>query len=72
MIIHTYFLYKSITVIAQRIPSVLDLRGTYAQRSSNLRQNYAKRGLEECSVFVDFSLTVKAAPHECVIRTGQP
>ena len=23
-------------------------------------------------VFLDFSLTVKAAPHECVIRTGQP
>ena len=22
-------------------------------------------------VFFDFSLTVKAAPHECVIRTGQ-
>ena len=22
--------------------------------------------------FYDFSLTVKAAPHECVIRTGQP
>ena len=25
-----------------------------------------------CSVLLDFSLTVKAAPHECVIRTGQP
>ena len=23
-------------------------------------------------IFLDFSLTVKAAPHECVIRTGQP
>ena len=23
-------------------------------------------------VFFDVSLTVKAAPHECVIRTGQP
>ena len=23
-------------------------------------------------VFFDFSLTVKAAPHECLIRTGQP
>ena len=23
-------------------------------------------------VFFDFSLTVKAASHECVIRTGQP
>ena len=24
------------------------------------------------SILSDFSLTVKAAPHECVIRTGQP
>ena len=23
-------------------------------------------------LLLDFSLTVKAAPHECVIRTGQP
>ena len=23
-------------------------------------------------VFLDFSHTIKAAPHECVIRTGQP
>ena len=23
-------------------------------------------------VFFDFSITVKAVPHECVIRTGQP
>ena len=23
-------------------------------------------------VLYDFSLTIKAAPHECVIRTGQP
>ena len=23
-------------------------------------------------VFFEFSLSVKAAPHECVIRTGQP
>ena len=23
-------------------------------------------------VLLDFSFTVKAAPHECVIRTGQP
>ena len=24
------------------------------------------------NLFFDFSLTVEAAPHECVIRTGQP
>ena len=28
--------------------------------------------LRYLQVFFDFSLTVKAAPHECVIRTGQP
>ena len=27
---------------------------------------------ENIRVLLDFSLTVKAAPHECVIRTGQP
>ena len=26
----------------------------------------------ETMVLLDFSLTVKAAPHECVIRTSQP
>ena len=26
----------------------------------------------QMSVLLDFSLTVKAAPHECVIRTSQP
>ena len=26
----------------------------------------------EGEIFFDFSLTVKAAPHECVIRTCQP
>ena len=25
-----------------------------------------------CTVLIHFSLSVKAAPHECVIRTGQP
>ena len=30
------------------------------------------KALESNSIFFDFSLTVKAAPHECVIRTGQP
>ena len=24
------------------------------------------------NVLYDFSVTVKAAPHECVLRTGQP
>ena len=25
-----------------------------------------------CRILLDFSLTVKAVPHECVIRTSQP
>ena len=32
---------------------------------------YDVRLFEEEMVFFDFSLTVKAAPHECIIRTGQ-
>ena len=28
--------------------------------------------LEFVMVWFDFKLTVKAAPHECAIRTGQP
>ena len=27
---------------------------------------------DDASVLYDFLVTVKAAPHECVIRTGQP
>ena len=33
-----------------------------------LETRYAQPGL----IFFDFSLTIKAVPHECVIRTGQP
>ena len=28
--------------------------------------------LKDANIFFEFSLTVMAAPHECVIRTGQP
>ena len=28
--------------------------------------------IDEYPVLLDFSVTVKAAPHECVIRTSQP
>ena len=27
---------------------------------------------QECDVLLDFLVTVKAAPHECVNRTGLP
>ena len=35
----------------------------------NLRIFY---GIILLMVLLDFSLTIKAAPHECVIRTSQP
>ena len=38
----------------------------------SLLKRFAIHRLCEMLVFFDFSLTVKAAPHECVIRTGQP
>ena len=33
---------------------------------------FAYSSLKLSAYFFDFLLTVKAAPHECVIRTGQP
>ena len=30
------------------------------------------RNLQVDEILYDFLVTVKAAPHECVIRTGQP
>ena len=33
---------------------------------------FMEHGRTYTLIFFDFSLTVKAAPHECVIRTGQP
>ena len=36
-------------------------------------QSYLKGTVNKSDiVLLDFSLAVKAAPHECVIRTGQP
>ena len=43
-------------------------------------EEYMTKSLGKCisdnairqKVLLDFLLTVKAAPHECVIRTGQP
>ena len=44
-------------------------RGVAGQCFSELDQGKIK--LKNVKIFFDFSLTVKAAPHECVIRTGQ-
>ena len=38
----------------------------------NLICSTSKIFTERSLVLLDFSLTVKAAPHECVIRTSQP
>ena len=37
-----------------------------------MRANYEVDGICVWCILLDFSLTVNAAPHECVIRTGQP
>ena len=55
-------------------------RGTYQQTDTckRINQNLVKNkvslynAIMGVSVFFDFSLTVKAAPHKCVIKTGQP
>ena len=44
---------------------------TVAYRSSLLK-SALYTALAALHVLFDFSLTVKAAPHECVIRTSQP
>ena len=37
-----------------------------------LELSWAAKRCEIATIFFDFSLTVKAAPHECVIWTSQP
>ena len=46
----------------------------YAKLFSHKSVVYDKINLSHLPICVlyDFLLTVKAAPHECVIRTGQP
>ena len=39
---------------------------------AHIRKVPKSQVLADSLVLLDFSLTVKAAPHECVIRTGQP
>ena len=42
------------------------------QRWTDLSQAIMNSWYRRRLIFFDFSLTVKEAPHECVIRTGQP
>ena len=45
-----------------------ELTGAYGSKLAlRIREVYM-----HVQILFDFSLTVKAAPHECVIRTGQP
>ena len=50
----------------------------YDVNASLLKENQIKgktkllKVVFDIEIFFDFSLTVKAAPRECVIRTGQP
>ena len=44
---------------------------TFGNLSSQNIENQQKASAKH-TVLLDFSLSVKAAPHECVIRTGQP
>ena len=42
------------------------------KRSALFQQVTTRLQGTDKTVLLDFSLTVKAAPHECVIRTSQP
>ena len=50
--------------LAEKVKEYCDMLTVLVQLWSDEYDTY-------CILF-DFSLTVKAAPHECVIRTGQP
>ena len=45
---------------------------TKIQKKNHRFERTSPNLLNAKCIFFDFSLTVKAAPHECVIRTGQP
>ena len=46
--------------------NIQNLTGLPGMNIANLQ------GLQNMQVLYDFLVTVKVAPHECVIRTGQP
>ena len=64
-----YFIWAFIVCISTRL-------GVYRiQRIKEVLYSYfqiQQSCTEKREVLFDFSLTVKAAPHECVIGTGQP
>ena len=44
----------------------------YMQRNQAHKSPLDMQAVRSKIIFFNFSLTVKAAPNECVIRTGQP
>ena len=48
------------------------LRRRHVTQASQELRYIDNMGIDYKLVLLDFSLTVKAAPHECVIRTSQP
>ena len=62
--------YNTRTMWTERPVAFWDRARIYC--SVQLRMNQHVLQIWRSFVFFDFSLTVKAAPHECVIRTGQP
>ena len=44
----------------------------YLQRNQAHKSPLDMQAVRSKIIFFNFSLTVKAAPHECVITTGQP
>ena len=57
--------------IKERIISVKRINDTITFAVKAI-MNISRSHRQYKGVFFDFSLTVNAAPHECVIRTGQP
>ena len=50
-----------------------DFLKTLILKKKSADDNKSMKNYPTCKeIFFDFSLSVKAAPHECVIRTGQP
>ena len=62
MMIHPYCL---LNVTSRRQKSNL-----VATHPRTCAQNILTTYIPVCTYYFDFSLSVKAAPHECVIRTG--
>ena len=70
----SYFVVIHIIQVAAAISLVIRYFLNQQQESTDWLIVYGKQKKNHLPILVllDFSLTVKAAPHECVIRTSQP